>query len=811
MASWRYREGGGSCGIARLAGGGPLKRALFLSTLLLVGCAGDAESSKDGSQGGGADDAGGTGSDAGSDGEDCGGLSADIVVDYTVGVLPFTSSFEAEATCADGAITVAWDFDDGSQDDGRSLAHTWLASGTHRVLARVTDAGGQEAMASVDITVEAPSCPETLEPVIVGTLGHAELTEASGLGVSLEDPGLLWSHNDSGDVARFFAFDTDGTDRGTWVLTDAPEGDWEDMTMGVDPDSGATRLYLGDVGDNAEERETLVIYVLDEPVVPLAGSEEVGVVDTAAWWSFELAFADGVARNGEALMMDPVTHELYVVSPEADGTVGIHRAPGPYAADTVISLEQVGSIDLLAADAEGDPFPNGADFSPQGDKVLIRTPDRAWLLNRDQAVDLEQTWAGAVCPVPLGQEARGEGIAFDGAGAGYYTVSEETSEPIWYVELVPPEQPCAGLEARVLADMEPAEVGRPVTFSVDPACVPAGVVSATWDLSDGGGASSALEPEGLWLASGVDLVTVEIVDGDGNHTTGELEVEITGASCPVPGPVETWGTVTSEEIPEASGLGHSELNPGVLWTHNDSGGEPRLFAINEAGAVVAIVNLAFEESGPRDWEDLDLGWDDTLGAPAIFVGDVGDNAVKRDYVRVLVVAEPEVDPTVEEPVELDLTEVSTLTLTYPDGAHNCETVMVDPVTGDLLLVTKSYDGDTAIFRKAAPHEDGSNTVLEHIADLEFGAAPLSGSGATTAGSFSPLGDRIGIRTYSSAYLWRRDQAEGFAETFAGEACDMEPPGEKQGEAMDFSVDGAGYLLLSEGDDQPLYYVPLDWP
>ncbi len=42
----------------------------------------------------------------------------------------------------------------------------------------------------------------------------------------------------------------------------------------------------------------------------------------------------------------------------------------------------------------------------------------------------------------------------------------------------------------------------------------------------------------------------------------------------------------------------------------------------------------------------------------------------------------------------------------------------------------------------------------------------------------------------------------------GPSSDGEAPSEKQGEALAFTPDGQGLLLLSEGEGQPLHYIPL---
>ena len=71
------------------------------------------------------------------------------------------------------------------------------------------------------------------------------------------------------------------------------------------------------------------------------------------------------------------------------------------------------------------------------------------------------------------------------------------------------------------------------------------------------------------------------------------------------------------------------------------------------------------------------------GAVEVLVGDIGDNAGVRDSVRLLRVpvgrGDRHVTPT-------------TYDVVYPDGAQDAETLLVHPVTGRVLIVTKGVFG-----------------------------------------------------------------------------------------------------------------------
>src|SRR5512134_250324 len=75
----------------------------------------------------------------------------------------------------------------------------------------------------------------------------ANLPEASGVAASRRTPGVLWSHNDSGEPG-LVAVATDGTTRGRVYVAGASAGDWEDIEVGPCPQGSC--VYIGDIGDN---------------------------------------------------------------------------------------------------------------------------------------------------------------------------------------------------------------------------------------------------------------------------------------------------------------------------------------------------------------------------------------------------------------------------------------------------------------------------------------------------------------------------------------------------------------------------------
>lgn len=95
----------------------------------------------------------------------------------------------------------------------------------------------------------------TVNPRFVCKLPKA-LPESSGL--VMTGPNFWWSHNDRLGEAELQAFDTMGNLVHTLLVPGATKVDWEDLAH--DP---AGRLFIGDFGNNRNNRRDLAIYWFD--------------------------------------------------------------------------------------------------------------------------------------------------------------------------------------------------------------------------------------------------------------------------------------------------------------------------------------------------------------------------------------------------------------------------------------------------------------------------------------------------------------------------------------------------------------------
>ena len=209
------------------------------------------------------------------------------------------------------------------------------------------------------------------------------------------------------------------------------------------------------------------------------------------------------------------------------------------------------------------------------------------------------------------------------------------------------------------------------------------------------------------------------------------------------------GIISVAELTEGSGVVSSRINPNVLWTHNDSGDSARIFAIDTQGHKLGIYNLPGAVN--VDYEDIGMGPGPVANLEYIYVGDIGDNNSDRANIKIYQIPEPAVYQFQStNPVTVNMKGVRTITLNYPDGPFNAESLFVDPWTGDLFIATKQ-SGTSRIYTATKTQLDAqSSIILTFVRAVAFDVA----SGA----DISPTGKEIVIRRESHAELWKR--AEG---------------------------------------------------
>jgi len=269
---------------------------------------------------------------------------------------------------------------------------------------------------------------------------------------------------------------------------------------------------------------------------------------------------------------------------------------------------------------------------------------------------------------------------------------------------------------------------------------------------------------------------------------------------------------------EASGIAQSWLNEDVFWSHQDNANDERLFALARDGRYLATYDLAVPAA--RDPEDIAIGPGPGSGH-YIYYGDIGHNdgiwGCKSDGTgcggcaaghncternpRVWRTPEPSVDPA-QNYAAVQNHPAVTLEFTYPDvmlgHQQDSETLMIDPLNGDLYIITKR-NSPNMIFKRSAPLNSGQ---LEYMGDVPSAGRPNTGGDISKDGKLIAL-VRDGA---NDVHVWERLPGQTIAEAFTNTPCQITGLNHGQSEAVTFDTDNSGtFYTISEGGGQrPIY-------
>ena len=257
------------------------------------------------------------------------------------------------------------------------------------------------------------------------------------------------------------------------------------------------------------------------------------------------------------------------------------------------------------------------------------------------------------------------------------------------------------------------------------------------------------------------------------------------------GSPEVWGMLEYAAIDEASGIVASRRNADVFWIHNDSGDWPRLFALTSDAGHLGEYRI--DGITNRDWEDMAIGYVDETDSYDLYIGEIGDNNHVHNTKKIYRVREPAVSAS-QPAVNDTLRNAETVPFVYSDNVnHNAETLLFDPVTRDVFIVTKGYGGgQDIVFRGESPLITTETMVFDSVATISFPSG-----GTAVGGDISPSGTAILIKTYAKMYLWSRNVGETVAESLNREPVAVPYTSEPQGEAVAWLADEMGYVTVSE--------------
>ncbi len=264
---------------------------------------------------------------------------------------------------------------------------------------------------------------------------------------------------------------------------------------------------------------------------------------------------------------------------------------------------------------------------------------------------------------------------------------------------------------------------------------------------------------------------------------------------------EVAGLVTDQAMDEISGLAASRKHPGHYWAINDSGNTAQLHLMDGKGQHQGSVDVVGAQN--IDWEDLASFELD--GRQYLLVADTGDNGGIRQDLALHVF---------EEPTDLSrpATVAWTVRFRWPDGPRDCEAAAVDPVSGEVLLVSKKRV-PAELFRVPLK-TDGEEAVAEKLGNLsgieqpdagDLARSPLYGRyrSQVTAADLSPNGRVLAVLNYRSIHFLVRGRHQDWSAALATPLPHLDLPWIPQAEAIAFSLDGQEMRVASEQLPSPL--------
>ncbi len=237
-------------------------------------------------------------------------------------------------------------------------------------------------------------------PEVLFSFPH-ELKELSGIALSTNQ---LYAIQDSGNKAEMTVLNLEGRITKTIKIENAPNVDWEEITSDTEGN-----MYIGDIGNNDNQRTTLSIYKIDKK--DLGGTKASYVQKTTFYYPEQKDFPPkkaGRYYDAEGFFFYEGNFYLFTKnrSTKNSGFTSLYRIPakqGQFKAELLGELDTCSDFHSCAITA--------AAISPDHRRVALLSGANVWLLENFTGADFLK---GETTKIPLGELTQKEALCFAG-------------------------------------------------------------------------------------------------------------------------------------------------------------------------------------------------------------------------------------------------------------------------------------------------------------------------------------------------------------------------------------------------------------
>jgi hypothetical protein len=316
------------------------------------------------------------------------------------------------------------------QDVGDSkTSNPSLLAGTYFMQVSLANTGATNYTLIVDGATQFNAQPPVQFP--------ASFDEISGLVKGAGD--YWWVIEDSSNAASIRAIDNSGNLLREVTINGATNIDWEEITVGPNPNGSGRVLFIGDFGNNTSNlpprvstRTNQAIYMIAEPSLT---DTSVNILS-----KLEIDFPSG-NYDIEAMVYDAQKQELVLITKDLDGVAvngGISRVFTRSLNPAQTVLTEVATFDLRNRPLTNTQLGNygldrlvtGAALSDDGRVLIVRTYESAFRWVRAANESWQSLFTRPPQVIDLVAEEQGEAIAF--SGNDFYTISERDPDLIRY-------------------------------------------------------------------------------------------------------------------------------------------------------------------------------------------------------------------------------------------------------------------------------------------------------------------------------------------------------------------------------------------